>query len=78
MWGSQQSRPCTSLAAFGMQMTHPNLRNLSKSKIKQEIVGARDAIEACGIPAQDINGFRCPFLADKPEVRQVLYAEGFR
>lgn len=27
---------------------------------------------------QAITGFRCPFLADKPEVRQVLAEEGFR
>lgn len=47
-------------------------------QIKSEIVGGRDAIAKCGIPKQALRGFRCPFLSDKPEVRQVLFEAGFR
>ncbi|KAI7836286.1 hypothetical protein COHA_009835 [Chlorella ohadii] len=57
---------------------HKDLRQLGKAEIKQEIVGGRDAIARCGIPKAALRGFRCPYLSDKPEVRQVLFENGFR
>ena len=41
-------------------------------------MGGRDAIARCGIPKAALRGFRCPYLSDKPEVRQVLFENGFR
>ncbi len=41
-------------------------------------MGGRDAIAKCGIPKAALRGFRCPYLSDKPEVRQVLFESGFR
>lgn len=37
-------------------VSHHDLRTKSKSAIKKEVLGARDAIAACGIPAADIAG----------------------
>jgi hypothetical protein len=36
------------------------------------------AITDCGVPAAAVQGFRTPFLLDKPQVRQVLAENGFR
>lgn len=47
-------------------------------QIKKEIVGGRDAIAKCGVPKAALQGFRTPFLSDRPEVRQVLFENGFR
>lgn len=41
-------------------------------------MGGRDAIAKCGIPKAALRGFRCPYLSDRPEVRQVLFENGFR
>jgi hypothetical protein len=59
-------------------VTHRDLRALSKSEIKKEIVGARDTLVKCGIPKSAIQGFRCPYLSDKPDVRTVLAQEKLR
>lgn len=48
------------------------------TQIKKEIWGGRDALVKCGIPKYALNGFRTPYLSDKPEVRQVLFELGFR
>lgn len=57
---------------------HKDLRKLSYAAVQQQIVGARTAIAACGIPAASIVGFRSPYLSDSPTVRQVLSDAGFR
>lgn len=60
-------------------VNHPrNLRSLSYSNVAREIVGARDRIVSCGIPASQVTGFRTPFLSDSPTVRRVLADNGFR
>lgn len=59
-------------------VTHAGLRWFERDGIEEEIGGARDDIVKCGIPAEDVVGFRTPYLADKPEVRETLYEDGFR
>ena len=57
---------------------HKHMRSLTPSQVKQQIVGARSAIAACGIPADSIAGFRTPFLEDSPAIRKALSDAGFR
>ncbi|PRW44355.1 G8 domain-containing [Chlorella sorokiniana] len=59
-------------------MDHKDLRKMSYAQIQAQVVGARSAIAACGIPAASIAGFRTPFLSDSPTVRKVLSDAGFR
>lgn len=46
-------------------------------QIQQELLGARDAIAACGIPADQVVGARMPYLEATPAMRQVLSDAGF-
>lgn len=57
---------------------HKDLRTLTASQVQQQILGARSAIAACGIPAAAVAGFRSPYLSDSPAVRQALSDAGFR
>ncbi|KAL4438454.1 hypothetical protein ABPG77_000102 [Micractinium sp. CCAP 211/92] len=59
-------------------VNHPDLRRMSYSQVKKEIVGSRDKIASCGIPQNKVVGFRTPFLSDSPTVRKVLANSGFR
>jgi hypothetical protein len=60
-------------------LTHKELKpNLSKSEVTKEIVGSRTwLVKTCGLPAQSVAGFRAPFLTTNPQVRQVLFDNGF-
>lgn len=59
--------------------THAGLRwYYEKKMIEEEVVGALDDIVGCGVPKSDVTGFRSPYLADSPAVREVLQAAGFR
>lgn len=50
---------------------------MSTAQKKKEIVGARDWIVKCGIPAKDVVGHRSPYLSDDPQVRKILNDNGF-
>lgn len=59
--------------------THAGLRWYHEvGMIEDEVLGSRDDMLACGLPKEAVTGFRTPYLADKPEVRQVLAEGGFR
>lgn len=46
--------------------------------IYDEIVGMKDYLVAeCGIPAEDVIGFRSPYLNHHPGYREALYKGGF-
>ena len=46
--------------------------------ITDEIVGVRDfLVNRCGVPVEDVVGFRSPYLVHNPEYRKVLYNAGF-
>lgn len=47
-------------------------------QVSKEVLGARDTLAGCGIPASELRGFRTPFLSDSPIIREVLYDNGFR
>jgi hypothetical protein len=59
-------------------VTHAGLRWLERGAIEEEVGGAKDELVRCGLPADEVAGFRTPYLADKPEVREVLAELGFR
>ncbi|KAI3433743.1 hypothetical protein D9Q98_003550 [Chlorella vulgaris] len=59
-------------------VSHAQLRWLDRQRIEEEIGGAKDDIVACGIPSDNVVGFRTPYLSDNPDVRQVLFELGFR
>ena len=53
------------------------LMNMTRKSMRQEIVGARGKLAACGIPARDIVGFRAPYLDTNRYVRDTLAEGGF-
>lgn len=55
--------------------SHANLRRLSKSKQRDEILKGRDAIET--IIGGESRGFRAPFHAINRDTVEILNAEGF-
>ena len=45
--------------------------------LTHEMLGVRTWLnETCGIPLEDMVGFRCPYLAHDPPVREVLFEAG--
>ena len=44
--------------------------------MEQEMMGARDDLAQCGIPKEEMNGFRAPYLVHNPEVRSILKKHG--
>lgn len=58
-------------------VTHPDLHKLSSAKKKEEILGARDWIIKCGVPASEVVGHRSPYLSDDVEVRSILNDNGY-
>ena len=55
---------------------HIDLRKASPAKIREEIAGSRAALEACGVPQAEIQGFRCPYLSDSPAYGLFVVASG--
>lgn len=45
--------------------------------MESEVVGARRQLAECGVPEQDIVGFRAPYLFVDPQLREVLHENGF-
>jgi peptidoglycan/xylan/chitin deacetylase (PgdA/CDA1 family) len=46
--------------------------------LEGEIVGERDfLVDECGLPADDVVGFRSPYLIHNPDIRKVLSTHGF-
>ncbi len=52
-------------------------RMLGSPQVREEILGGRAAVAACGIPAASIVGWRTPYLKENPAVRTVLHNSGF-
>ncbi|KAL4448992.1 hypothetical protein ABPG77_007709 [Micractinium sp. CCAP 211/92] len=49
-----------------------------KKEVAKQILGARSWLaDDCGIPIEEIRGFRNPYLTTAPESRKVLYENGF-
>ena len=44
--------------------------------MEEEIMGAKSDLEMCGIPKEDMVGFRSPYLVHNPQVRDILYKNG--
>ncbi|KAL4422673.1 hypothetical protein ABPG75_008870 [Micractinium tetrahymenae] len=52
--------------------------NMDKKEVEYQIVDARNRLaDECGIPIEDIRGFRNPYLQTAPESRKLLYENGF-
>lgn len=46
--------------------------------VEAEIMGARDYLTTtCGLPTEDVTGFRSPYLINNPPIRAVLAKNGF-
>ncbi|KAI7844646.1 hypothetical protein COHA_001736 [Chlorella ohadii] len=59
--------------------THAGLRFIYDRKtVEDEILGSRTDALACGLPEGSVQGFRTPYLATSPTVREVLSKGGFR
>ncbi|PRW59662.1 polysaccharide deacetylase [Chlorella sorokiniana] len=59
-------------------VSHNSVRGVRYSQVADEIVGLRDRlVKQCGIPKQDIVGFRAPYLSTDENVRKVLAANKF-
>ncbi|KAL4457862.1 hypothetical protein ABPG75_012727 [Micractinium tetrahymenae] len=56
---------------------HKRLYGANRTFVESEIVGGRAQLAECGVPAEDIVGFRAPYLHIDAPVRQVLAAHGF-
>jgi len=54
------------------------LKNMGKSEIADEVVGARPELANCGIPESSIVGLRAPYLEIKGDVWEVLQENGFQ
>lgn len=59
-------------------VNHAGLRWFEPEGLQTEVRDSRKAIIDCGIPEKEVAGFRCPYLADKPDVRKALVKYGFR
>lgn len=46
-------------------------------QVREEILGGRAAVAACGIPPASIVGWRTPYLKENPAMRTVLQNNGF-
>lgn len=58
---------------------HAGLRFIYDRKtVEDEILGSREDAQACGLPDDAVQGFRTPYLATSPTVRDVLSKGGFR
>ena len=44
--------------------------------MEEEMMGARTALEKCGIPKESMVGFRSPYLVHNPKVREILHKNG--
>ncbi|EFN52371.1 hypothetical protein CHLNCDRAFT_138801 [Chlorella variabilis] len=52
--------------------------SLDRDETEEEIMGVRRwASEECGIPEEEVRGFRNPYLQTNPTVREVLHDNGF-
>lgn len=74
---------CAALAAASLRgaclTTLAGLRFIYDRKtIEDEILGSRTDAQACGLPEGAVQGFRTPYLATSPTVREVLSKGGFR
>ncbi|KAI7844630.1 hypothetical protein COHA_001720 [Chlorella ohadii] len=59
-------------------VSHNSVRGKRYSEVADEIVGLRDRlVKQCGIPRDDIVGFRAPYLDTDENVRKVLAANKF-
>ncbi|KAL4420271.1 hypothetical protein ABPG77_005611 [Micractinium sp. CCAP 211/92] len=56
---------------------HQQMLDWSLEQVREEILGGRAAVAACGIPAASIVGWRTPYLKENPAVRTVLHNSGF-
>ncbi|EFN55781.1 hypothetical protein CHLNCDRAFT_145232 [Chlorella variabilis] len=56
---------------------HESLPGKDREYLQDEIAGARSKIAECGVPEEDIVGFRSPYLNTGPLVREVLSDNGF-
>lgn len=45
--------------------------------MEEEIMGARTVLEGCGIPKDEMVGFRSPYLVHNPQVRSILQKNSF-
>lgn len=68
----QQGHEIASLGA-----NRKSLFGLGRPGIEAEVVGSRQALAQCGVPAADIVGLRAPYLETKADVREVLADKGF-
>ncbi|EFN58774.1 hypothetical protein CHLNCDRAFT_140524 [Chlorella variabilis] len=58
-------------------LDHKRLVGQDRSYVESEVVGARRQLAECGVPEQDIVGFRAPYLFVDPQLREVLHENGF-
>ncbi|KAI7842639.1 hypothetical protein COHA_003743 [Chlorella ohadii] len=58
-------------------ISHEKLPGMERSKLVNEIVGARDKLVDCGVPKEDVVGLRTPYLDTDTAVREVLHQNGF-
>ncbi|PRW60004.1 polysaccharide deacetylase [Chlorella sorokiniana] len=59
-------------------LSHLSVRGKKYSEVSNEIVGLRDQlVKQCGVPKDDVVGFRAPFLETDETVRKVLADNGF-
>lgn len=69
----------TADARLPYNLTLAGLRFIYDRKtIEDEILGSRTDAQACGLPEGAVQGFRTPYLATSPTVREVLSKGGFR
>jgi hypothetical protein len=49
----------------------------SREYVESQVAGARRMLAECGIPEEDVVGFRAPYLFTDEQLREVLHAQGF-
>ncbi len=64
--------PCSNCFAAGLRFIY------DRKTVEDEILGSRTDALACGLPEGSVQGFRTPYLATSPTVREVLSKGGFR
>jgi peptidoglycan/xylan/chitin deacetylase (PgdA/CDA1 family) len=59
-------------------VNHHHLTGVPLDQLRYEMLGVRDLVNSkCGIPFEDMKGFRAPYLETNENVRKILYEDDY-